>query len=168
MEKIKIEKCVGCGYCCIKSKCVAAVRLYPSAKMCPQLTWSNKDNRHYCGLMLVGGLVGAAYKRELAAETGCSSSLFNSWRKDIKNRTQDQINSLEYVSPINKEFQIFLYCLGSEPFISSDPIKLITAHFIRELQDLGYYDKSEAEKIGKIVLSYVESNKRSMFKSFMG
>lgn len=168
MEKFKVIKCVGCGYCCIVGKCVAGNRLYPGSKICPQLTWSDEDNRHYCGLMLIGGLVGAAYKKELYAETGCSSSLCNSWRKDIKNRTQDKINSLEYTSPINQEFQIFLRCLGSEPFVSSDVFKLVTASFVRELYKLDYYNKPEAEKIGKIVLSYIEDNIRSLFKSFMG
>jgi len=168
MEGVKIEKCVGCGYCCLKSKCEAAVRLYPSAKICPQLTWSDENNRHYCGLMLIGGLVGAAYKKELYAGTGCSSSLCNSWRKDIKNRTQDQINSLEYMSPINQEFQVFLHCLGSEPFVSSDLLKLATSSFVRELQKLNYYDKPRAEKVGKIILSYIESNRQTLFKNFMG
>ena len=168
MKKIKFEKCVGCGYCCIKAKCVAGNRLYPGNKICLQLSWSSEDNRHYCGLMLIGGLVGDAYRKELYAGTGCSSTLFNSWREDIKNRTQDKINSLEYISPINHEFQIFLRCLGSEPFVSSDIFKLATASFVSELQKLGYYDKPEAEKIGKIVLSYIEENRRSLFKDFMG
>lgn len=167
MEGVQIKKCVGCGYCCIKSKCVAAGRLYPSSKICPQLIWSSENNRHYCGLMLIGGLVGSAYKKELYAGTGCSSSLFNSWREDVKNRTQDRINSLEYVSPINQEFQIFLHCLGSQ-LISSDLLKLTTFRFVCELQELGYYDKPEAEKVGKIILSYLEDNKQTLFKDFIG
>ncbi len=166
MEKVK--KCVGCGYCCLQAKCVAADRLYPCSKICPQLIWSEEDNRYYCGMMLVGGLVGAAYKKELAAGTGCSSALFNSWRNNIKNRIPDKIDSPDYTSPINREFQIFLRCLGSEPFISSDTFKLATTSFVRELQKLGYYDKPEAEKVGKIILSYIENNRRSLFKDFTG
>ena len=168
MEKIKFEKCVGCGYCCIKSKCVAAQRLYPSSKTCPQLTWSKEDNRYYCGLMLAYGAIGWAYRKELYAGTGCSSTLFNSWRKDIKERTPNDTELLTYTSPINQEFQIFLRCLGSEPFVSSDVFKLATARFVNELQKLGYYDKPGAEKVGKIVLSYMEDNRRSLFKNFMG
>jgi hypothetical protein len=78
-----MKKCVGCGYCCIKAKCAGSQRLYPDAKICPQLHW--QGDRYFCGLMFLPGIEGATYRKELAAGEGCYSGL-NSWRKDVCRR----------------------------------------------------------------------------------
>jgi len=60
MEKqfeIKTKPCVGCGFCCINSRCIASQRLYKSADICPALIWSDVDNRYYCNLMMIEGSV---------------------------------------------------------------------------------------------------------------
>ena len=97
MEIDKFKKCVGCGYCCIKAKCVASERLYPNAKICPQLKWLG--DRYICGLMTLPGSTGEFYRRELAANEGCSSGL-NSWRQDIRRR-DNNVNEYEDVATIN-------------------------------------------------------------------
>jgi len=162
----KFIECVGCGYCCIKTKCPAAVRLYPSSKQCPQLTWSDNDNRYYCGLMLLPGELGRIYRKELHAGTGCSSSLFNSWRENIKRRDEELIEKLSVSSLIDQKFQIFLRCLGSQ-FISKNLIELTVSNFIIELERSGY-EKSQAESIGKNVLTYIRNNRPSFLSDFMG
>ena len=95
MEDLKVKPCVGCGFCCITAKCSAGQRLYPSAKTCPALLWSDEKNRYYCDLMSLPGNIGFEYRKELYAGEGCCAGL-NSWRNDIKNRTK-----------INPEIEIF-------------------------------------------------------------
>jgi hypothetical protein len=159
-------KCVGCGYCCIKTKCPAALRLYPNSKQCPQLIWNDEDNRYYCGLMLLPGELGRLYRKELHAGTGCSSSLFNSWRKDIKRRDKKDVEKLELVSPIDPKFQVFLRCLGSQ-IMSSDLIKLTVMTFVSDLTKMGY-EESYAKFVGDNVLLYIKNNRHSFLKSFIG
>jgi len=162
----EFTKCVGCGYCCIKTKCSAAVRLYPESEQCPQLTWSDDDNRYYCGLMLLPGELGRAYRKELYAGTGCSSSLFNSWREDIRKRDEKDTEKLELISPIDQKFQAFLRCIGNQ-IMSSDIFKLTITAFVSELIQIGY-EKSYAKFVGDNVLLYIKNNRPSFLKSFIG
>jgi len=69
--------CLGCGYCCLKVQCQISIREYGVRKICPALKWNGV--RHIC-------LLAIKYKNELAINAGCSSSLFNLWRKEIKDR----------------------------------------------------------------------------------
>jgi len=102
---MKVTPCNGCGYCCTKVPCSASMRLYPGAEICPALIWVEDKKMHRCSLMEIGGPVGSAYRKELSAGAGCCANL-NSWRKDIKRRTRDDIFN-GYFNPIDKKFQIF-------------------------------------------------------------
>ena len=151
--------CTGCGFCCMKAPCAASVRLYPGSKICPQLIWSKVDNRYNCGLMLLPGLVGESYRKELYAGEGCCSNL-NSWRFDVKNRDQE----IKQLMSIDRTFQVFLKCLG-EQFLSSDVIAMTLMKFEKLLTE--DYSKQEAKMISQLVDSYIKSNRPSYLDGFM-
>jgi hypothetical protein len=69
--------CVGCGYCCMKAQCGLSFVKYGYQKVCPALQWDGR--RHVC-------VWAKEHARDLAIGGGCCSSLFNSWRDDIRDR----------------------------------------------------------------------------------
>ena len=81
-EKLsKPTTCIGCGYCCRKAPCAAAVRVYGlAARPCPAMYWDG--SRYWCDLCQKPGDVGLRYRQELAIGEGCCSSL-NSDRRAI-------------------------------------------------------------------------------------
>lgn len=157
-----IGQCVGCGYCCMKTLCDAARRLYPGATLCPQLLWL--DNRYECGLMKIGGPVGEGYRKELAAGAGCCSSL-NSWRMDVKPRMTFDARSNMHT--LDAEFQVFLKCWASE-FLSGDVIQLTLAKMQRALVEQKNYSDEEASLTIHDILHHIEGNRHSYMKEFMG
>jgi len=166
-KKLKgIDQCVGCGYCCIESRCIASLRLYRVADICPALTWDEILCRYNCDLMQLPGNLGMEYRKVLYAGAGCCSNL-NSWRKDVKRRTKE-INSKvsNILSPIKEEFQVFLNVLGRQ-LVSSDLLSVTIDSFISELKRRNY-NSDEAERIGAIALSYMKNNQSSLNKGFMG
>jgi hypothetical protein len=75
-----MPECVGCGYCCIRGTCAMGVLYYDisPSEVCPALYF--KDGRYWCRL----------YKYEVWKEEfgiGCNSSMFNTWRDEVKRRT---------------------------------------------------------------------------------
>jgi hypothetical protein len=147
----------------MKTPCDASRRLYGNAELCPQLHWSDTDNRYYCGLMTIEGALGADYRKELYAGAGCCCGL-NSWRQDVKKRTRGM---MEYRFPkIPSMFQAFLKAYGKEPFIGSDTTALLLNSFRGELKVLDY-SEDEIISIMKGVSYHISSNKTSMFKEFM-
>jgi hypothetical protein len=70
--------CNGCGFCCIKAQCLLSVKLFGRCDICPALEWIG--SRHICRLA-------KGHSEELYIGAGCCASL-NSWRKDLKDRTQ--------------------------------------------------------------------------------
>lgn len=94
MEKHEdiVSPCVGCGYCCITSPCLAGIRYFVSKKGkeikdfikgCPGLKWN--DKRYICELTLLPDEKGEEFRKELCIGAGCSSDL-NNWRKNVKKR----------------------------------------------------------------------------------
>jgi len=161
---MKIKSCVGCGYCCLKTPCEAARRLYPGVTECPQLEWDESEGRYFCGLMRLPGLIGEGYRKELYAGAGCCSNL-NSWRNDVKKRSRAATN---YSYPqIPTMFQAFLKAYGAEPFRSSDSTALLIRGFRNELENLNYSNE-DVKYIIKNVVYYIQENKTSKFKGFMG
>ena len=156
-----IKKCIGCGFCCIKARCVASQRLYQSAEVCPALKWDGK--RHFCDLMFLPGIIGEGYRKELYAGEGCCSNL-NSWRTEpLQDRRVSKKTSKEILP---KLFQIFLHCLGKE-WVSPDVLYLAILAFQRELEKEGLSE----EKIGaisKLIVHYLKGNETSFKKDFMG
>lgn len=95
------RQCVGCGYCCTKTPCTAARRIYGNGvTSCAALHWNG--TRYICKLMALTGDMGEQYKRELYAGQGCCSPL-NTWRTDVRLREREPKED-----PIfTREFQAF-------------------------------------------------------------
>jgi len=166
-EKIITQPCVGCGFCCLKTPCEACRRLYPSARICPQLLWISEKNRYICGLMTIPGLVGESYRRELYAGEGCCSNL-NSWRQDVKNRHHEKEINNKIKEPIvlDKYFQIFLNCLGRE-MISGISIFLIISNFIGTLRKFDI-DEDTIKEVATLIDYYIKNNRTKFAEDFMG
>ena len=158
-----IHPCVGCGFCCIKGKCEAGQRLYPSADPCPALIWDKIKNRYLCNLMTLPGNIGLLYRLELYAGEGCCCNL-NTWRKDIKNRTSSDIK--EELFSLDPLFQKFLHYLSKE-FISSDIIYLCLSGLKNELIKDGI-KPDQAKKIVNLINHKIKSSRSKMSESFMG
>jgi hypothetical protein len=157
-----MSECVGCGYCCMKTPCDAARRLYPGVTECPQLEWIEDKGRYVCGLMMLPGLLGENYRKELHAGAGCCAGL-NTWRKDVKKRIST--TSLSY-TPIPRLMQTFIRCLGHQ-FISGDVIALTIAQMASELSTDGYSDDEIANITKAIKFLFIE-NRNSFTRNFMG
>lgn len=159
--KTSFQKCVGCGFCCMKAKCYASARLYPSADSCPALIWSESDTRYICNLMTIPGKVGEGYREELYAGAGCGSSL-NTWRLDVKKR--EKVNNS--IKNLDSLFQMFLKALGIE-MMSGDKLFLIISNFEDELQKNGLPEE-EIQEIRKLVVYNIKNNRNKLFDSFIG
>ena len=158
---MKDNKCVGCGYCCLKTPCDAARRLYPNATECPQLIWTGK--RYECGLMKLPGLIGEGYRKELYAGEGCCCGL-NSWRRDIKHRVPEMDRSS--LNPLPKLLQMFIAAL-SKQFLSTDSIFLTILDFQAQLEKENY-SPDEIKSIIKNISYLFDNSRSSMTKGFMG
>lgn len=162
--KIQAKPCVGCGYCCMKTKCGAGQRLYPSAETCPALVWSPSDLRYYCDLMTLPGKVGEGYRDELYAGAGCCSSL-NSWRQDVKERLPKP-NKDCMILNIDPLFQMFLRSMGRE-MISGDTLYLIISGMEDEMNQKGC-SEYEIKEIKKSIVHHIKNNRNTLFDSFIG
>jgi len=160
---MKTNPCVGCGFCCIKAKCVAGSRLYKSSDICNALVWREDQKRYICDLMTLPGIIGEGYRKELYAGEGCCSNL-NSWRNDVIKRTEDkkQIN-LNNIDPL---FQMFLRAMGRE-MMSGDKIYLILCGMEYELKNRNFPD-NEIKDIKNLIIHHIKNNRNTMFDSFIG
>jgi hypothetical protein len=78
---VSIADCIGCGYCCAKAPCSIATSLdcWSPETGCEALIWNG--SRHLCHLVVEDPDV---FGKLLAIGAGCSSSLFNSYRENVK------------------------------------------------------------------------------------
>ena len=78
----KYEKCVGCGYCCIKRTCVMGIRYNPknAQRRCSFLKWDG--DKYRCRLVKTMSHL----KKEIYIGEGCPSTLFNEWRHNVQER----------------------------------------------------------------------------------
>lgn len=77
--------CVGCGYCCKKTPCGAALLILKerAAAPCPLLL-PRPDGTYRCGAVAkFKGQQRRSLMRSLAIGAGCSSPLFNAYRQKI-------------------------------------------------------------------------------------
>lgn len=160
----RVYSCVGCGWCCIVNPCAAALRLNPHIKKCPYLLWKKEEKKYRCDLMLFPGPLGEEYRKELHAGAGCSSTLFNDWRDDVKER--DLIDRNSDWNPIDPVFQTFIKCLSNN-FITSDTIFLTLSQMKADLKNKTYTDR-EIEHISKSIIHMFKQNKNSYAEEFMG
>jgi hypothetical protein len=84
--------CVGCGYCCQKSQCVAGYSIYGKKDgVCAGLQWNEADQRFYCLLILeTTGQANKAARDGLAIGEGCCSPLFNTQREKIMRKARKE------------------------------------------------------------------------------
>ena len=75
------KPCVGCGFCCRKTPCGAALRVHGPVTKCPSLKY--REGRYFCALCELPGDLGKGYRDELSVGAGCCCSLFNQDRENI-------------------------------------------------------------------------------------
>jgi len=71
------DSCCGCGYCCMKARCMLSMRVFggKSSDRCLALVF--KEKRFWCQLALDN----MEMKKALYIGAGCSSTLFNTQRE---------------------------------------------------------------------------------------
>ena len=85
---MKYAECVGCGYCCVKTICEMGRLHYNVIEgICPALKWDDDAKRHWCQLVINDPPKSENEFPYIGA--GCSSSMMNDWRIEIKDRTVD-------------------------------------------------------------------------------
>ena len=92
-KPLPIVHCEGCGYCCKKGPCSLywhtktaedrGLAPWLAGEGCPHLVWDGEANRYWCGVILLAPGV-QELKDVIAIGAGCSSSLFNSERRNIR------------------------------------------------------------------------------------
>ena len=78
-----IKPCIGCGYCCSMPCSMAHFKGMVVDNKCTALYWNELDERHWCGLVEGDPSLGF----HIAIGAGCSSTMFNTWREELKDRT---------------------------------------------------------------------------------
>jgi hypothetical protein len=61
----------------------------------------------------MNGQLGIDYREELAIGTACNSSMFNSWREDIQDRT-GSIEKKYKIVEMDKYFKLFLHVMSKQ------------------------------------------------------
>jgi len=157
-----VKECIGCGFCCLKTKCMAGQRLYPSADKCPALRWNGE--RHTCELMELPGAVGEAYRAELYAGEGCCANL-NSWYYEpLRDRTKPKVD--QHKNPLPSIMQKFLVALGNQ-MVSNDVLFLTVSGFGGLLIKDGM-SEDEAKLICSRCLELLKGSKNKIFEDFLG
>jgi len=147
-DSLKKSPCIGCGFCCFKGKCVPGHILYPSTEICPALKWNENDKRYICQIMTIPGKIGEEFKKEMCAGIGCCMNL-NGWRKEVKKR--EQITEAKVKELFNPIFKLFLKHLGNQN------LNGIVEKLVDELKKDEYCSEEEANKIGDLILLYLET-----------
>jgi hypothetical protein len=163
-EKIRTQPCVGCGFCCLTAPCEASRRLYRGTGKCSFLLWVEDESRYKCELMMFAGPLGEAYRKELHAGAGCSSTLFNAWRTDVKKRDSIDIN--DRWKPLDSIFQVFIKSL-SQNFVSRDVISLTLSMMEPELKRRKYTER-EIKHINSEIVHMFTQNRRTFDEQFIG
>ena len=156
-----MTECVGCGFCCLKAKCDAAMRIHPSATRCPELAWNGK--RYVCHLATLPGQLGFDYREELHIGAGCCCAM-NTWRLDVKNRNEVQ-NTIQ--NPVPQELQLFARSLV-EQMITGDVIFLTLSSFQQKLVETCGYTEDNAKEYCSSLYRLMKENRSSFDEGFMG
>lgn len=160
---MKTHECVGCGYCCIKTPCEAARRLYPGVTECPQLTWVDDSGRYICNLMTLPEPLGGDYRKQLYAGEGCCCSL-NSWRQNVRRRIPEMTRTS--MNPLPELMQLFIGSL-SKQMISTD-VMALTLGSLQQSLEARNYDDYEIELIMKSIIHLFKNNRSSFIENFVG
>lgn len=82
-REMRVEPCVGCGYCCQKAPCIVGWMMYQRVfGPCPGLTWNEEEQRYFCQVVLdEPEAAREELKKRMAIGAGCSSAMFNTQRE---------------------------------------------------------------------------------------
>lgn len=151
-EKLSVKACVGCGFCCRKTPCSVATRIWGKGlEKCPVLIWDGK--RYWCDLCRKPGQIGIEYRQELAAGEGCCCGL-NTDRQNIP-PPENEIQ-LYHLQP---ETAILIRCIAHQ-FCSPDVMYLALIEAERHYK-LG-------PEFKKAALAILRDNTPSFMSDFMG
>jgi len=162
---MKTTPCVGCGYCCVKVTCTAGIEKFGvNKKPCQGLIWNDKDGRHWCKLGIGNDQAAHFYRNYLHMGAGCSSTLFNDWRTNIRDRTKSVSQPTSVISPIPPIMQVFLKCLAKQ-FVSPDVLYNTLVDFKREMSrtEIG---EEKYEQIELEIKRCFDQNRQSFMKEF--
>lgn len=166
IDGVRVKECVGCGFCCIQTRCSTSLRIWPYTKgnECPGLVW--KDTRYICKLAAMDGPKGSEYRVELYVGAGCCSNL-NTWRRDVKPRRERDIEPPKFVKyTMDKVFAAFLQSMGGQ-FVSSDLFFLTCFGMAHRLEQQGM-SVDEIESIIKEIRYQFSENRPKYQADFMG
>jgi len=150
---MKVRDCVGCGFCCRKSPCWVAFRVYGPVSECPGLIWDEEKERWFCDLCRKPGIIGERYRKELYVGEGCCCGL-NSDRQNIP-RPQKKLPT----NPISKDCQILLREFGRNAmFVNPDLLYLVLCGAADEL----------GEEWKKEAIRALKENRNRMADEFQG
>jgi hypothetical protein len=162
IDGIEVKPCVGCGHCCRTGPCGLANKFNlwrkPEDGGCRALRWNGEKWR--CNLVSMD----SQYAADLYIGDGCSSSLFNTDRKNIP--TPEIINARhrKEVSPDVDWKKVLRFFVGgmARSFMSGDALYLavlsLKPHFTEE---------EFAIITSEIIHSYKE-NTSKIFDGFIG
>jgi len=150
-------QCVGCGYCCRKSPCGVAVRIYGPVRECPALIYDKEQKRYFCKLCQSSDSLGDRYREELSIGVGCCSPLFNQDRKNIPPP------KVEMPPPrIGKQLRAFLHAMGGMgPFGPSGDLLWLVVH--SAAKELG-----EGKEWIQACFAAIKEERRKEADEFMG
>lgn len=164
IDELKVRDCVGCGYCCLKTPCELARRLYPTLKTeCPELIWNG--SRYICRAFdKAYGSLKENIRNNLAIGAGCCCGL-NSWRKEvIPRRPKDNPEQFQKIE-IDPLFKTFLRAMSRE-MMGGDLMVLILGGMKSILEKEGK-SKEEINEISKEII-YILKDRPQWIESFMG
>lgn len=158
----KLTPCIGCGHCCRKAPCAAAMRLYgkiinkdpDEIWRCPALIWREEEGRYFCQLCLGDSVIANDYRRELAVGQGCCSNL-NSDRLRIP-RPSEFEPTKAYVLP--REVQLLIVNM-SRQFCTLDALCYALEDTAKEIGEPEFLRQA---------IRLIKENRRSCMDSFFG
>lgn len=148
-----VKECVGCGFCCKKTPCELAFRVYGNVTKCPSLIWDKEAKRYWCKIIL-DPIIGPKNMDELYIGAGCCCGL---------NTDRDNILPPEETATIAsyqmaKETKILIAKLANQ-MISGDILWLTFNSVAHELNDMRFLDEA----------LFIARQQRSSFnEKFMG
>ena len=150
IDGIETKDCRGCGFCCKKTPCDCARRVYGPVKKCPALSWDGK--RYWCELCRKPGEIGERYRAELYVGAGCCCGL-NSDRQNIPPPEEEKV----IANPVDRQCQVLLTAMARE-WVSGDVMYFILKGAGKQLGEA--WEKRAAEIICE--------NRQRHVKDFMG
>ncbi len=166
--QITVKDCIGCGFCCVKTTCMAGLENYDSSRPCKGLVWDDFETRHYCKLCRGDNQPAYFYRKHLHVGAGCCAGL-NSWRREpLQDRTKTILDGASGLlqSPIPEVMQHFLTAMGRE-MISGDLISMMIMNYKKLLINAGY-DEDTANIYSKYTMTYIKQNRSKRTEEFMG